>query len=149
MIHKALSTTCGGDTYSKPAPVVSQITVTDLGGNAHPTTWPGLLDTGADGTAVPLNICEDLGLTPREWRTPRGFDPKAPTRRIPLYYTRFKTEGLPEVTLLVYGVPRTNILLGRDFQAGLTLLVDGESGSLRLGQKTALSRLLIPCIRLQ
>jgi len=149
MIRDKLGTICGWDRFAFPAPVVQRISLTDLAGNAHPIRWPGLLDTGAERSAVPLEVCKELRLAPRDWRSPRGFDREATPRRTPLYYLCLLPNGLPRATLLVYGVPRTNVLLGRDFLANLIMIVDGPRGRLRIGRSTILSRILIPCIGLR
>jgi len=96
MIQGKLGTTCGRDTFAHPAPVVPRISLTDLAGHAHPTHWPGLLDTGAERSAVPFEVCEDLGLAPGDWRSPRGFDRQAAPRRVPLYYMTLVPDGSQE-----------------------------------------------------
>ena len=141
MIRKPLAKVCGSDTYSTPAPVVSGISISDLTGNMHPRAWDGLVDTAADVTAVPLAACEDLKLLPREKRSPRGFDPKAQRRLLPLYYVGLGVEGIGDLTLLAYGLERSNVLLGRDFLSGLVLLLDNECSRLQVGHHSRWTRL--------
>ena len=134
MIHGKLCKTCGACVYNEPAVVVGGIRVCDLTGNEHPEQWSGVIDTGADRTVVPLTICEGLGLSPSDKRRPSGFDPQAPLRDIPLYYVRVRVGGMGDVKLLVYGVPRSNLLLGRDFLRGSVLLVDNKRLFWQVGQ---------------
>ena len=149
MIRRRLASVCGGENYAPPAPVMEGITVCDLAGNSHPREWAGLVDTGADRTVVPLVVCEDLGLNPRDWRRPSGFDRQATPRRVPLYYLRLAADGLPDVPLLVYGVRRPSILLGRDFLSGLLLVIDSDRSWWELGRHGAWSKLVLNCLRLQ
>lgn len=147
MIRQELSTICGPDTYSLPAAVVNGIAISDLAGNAHPLDWPGLVDTGADRTVVPVQVCRDLGLAPRDSRTPRGYDRRPSAQPIPLYYIRLHLEELGDIPLLSYGIRRPNVLLGRDFLSGLVFLLDAGASRWQLGQHTVLSRVLSSLLR--
>lgn len=149
MIRDKLSKTCGDERYEIPAAVIDGITVSDPGGNAHPSPWEGLIDTGASRTVVPSVICAELGLSAWDYKVPSGFDREAAGRPIPLYRVRLAAAGLAELPLLVYGVKRSNILLGRDFLSGLLLMIDNEAGSWKLGCHTAWSKLLASCLWLR
>ena len=149
MIRERLSTTCGNDNYSVPAPVVNGLSISDLTGNRHPESWPGLVDTGAGATVVPISVCEDLKLAPRDLQRPHGFDRQAPRRDIPRYYVKVGLEGIGQFTLLAYAVQRSNVLLGRDFLSGLLLLVDSDSSRWQLGRASPWTKLILPLIALR
>lgn len=148
MIREGLSASCGDDNYANPAPVVSGIAISDLAGNSHPRRWQGIVDTGADRTVIPLGVCEDLSLSPRDWRRPRSFDREAAARQVPLYYVRMDLTEIGDITLLAYAVRRTNILLGRDFLSALVLLIDGPGSGWQLGRHSWCSRLVTRLLRL-
>lgn len=128
MMPRRLSRACGADTYATPAPVALDVSIADLAGNAHPRLWPGLVDTGADRTVVPIEACRDLQLAPRDWGMPRGFDPASRRRRFPKYYVRIGVGGVGDVPLAAYGVERQDVLLGRDFLSALVLVIDFDRG---------------------
>ena len=143
MIRRRLSSRCGPITYANAAFVLEGVTVTDLGG-IHPSApWPALVDTGANATVVPISACQELGLSPRDWRKPVGFDPSAPQPRTPVFYVRILVQGMEPAALRVYGVNRGSILLGMDFLSNLVLAIDGRRGEGQIGPGSALkSRLL-------
>lgn len=150
MISERLLKRCGADVFENPAPALSDcIVVSDLLGNKHPRLWSGLVDTGADVTVVPIEVCEDLHLTPRDRRQPRGFDPDAPRRFVPRYYLCLGVEGIGEVSLLTYAVRRSYILLGQDFLKNLVLFLDRNADCWKLGRHGLLSRILAPAFRLR
>lgn len=143
MIQARLATVCGKDRFLIPAPVVTGIRITDMKGTTHPEFWDGLVDTGADRTAVPLAVCHDLGLAARGWTRTRGFDRQARPREVPLYYVRLGTEGAGDSLLLACGVERSSVLLGRDFLSGLVLVVDGVHSRWQAGRPTFWTRLAL------
>lgn len=149
MIKARLATVCGTDSFLIPAPVVSGIRISDLEGATHPYSWDGLVDTGADRTAIPLAVCRDLGLAPRSWGRPRGFDRQAEPRRLPLYYIRAGIEGGGDSLLLAYGVERSSVLLGRDFLFGLVLLIDNVNSRWQAGRPTLLTKLALTFLALR
>jgi hypothetical protein len=148
MISDTLSNECGPSRYNIPAPVIRNVLVSDLAGNRHPEPWEGLIDTGADRSIIPITICQELHLAPRDFRCPRGFDPDASTRVLPRYYVRVNVANLGEFTLLVYGVRRSNVLLGRDFLSELVLLLDSSKDHYTLGRHTFCSNLIVAILRL-
>jgi predicted aspartyl protease len=149
MIRRRLSSRCGVETYKNGAVVLENVAVTDMKGTHHPITWDALVDTGADRSIVPISVCRGLGLAPSTWRTPVGFDPLALRLSRPLYYVRVLVPGVEAAKLLVYGIDRGHILLGRDFLAKLVLAVDSRTQTALLdGQsmlKSALLRLMALC----
>lgn len=149
MIRKALASVCGADSYSTPGPVVTGVSISDLAGNMHRQDWDGLVDTGAERTVVPLAACHELRLAPRDWRSPRGFDPQAERSRLPRYYVRLRVQGIGDLTLLTYAVARSNVLLGRDFLSGLVFLFDGELSRWKAGRHTAWTRLVCGLLALR
>ena len=149
MINGQLSETCGNRTLPVAAPIVSSVQIRDLAGNPHPQYWSALIDTGADTTVVPLAACKELGLAPRDWRYARGYDHGAQPRRTPRYYVRVEIPEVGDFPLLAFGVQRSYLLLGRDFLAGLLLLVDGESSHWKLGRRSLWTRLVLPFLALR
>jgi hypothetical protein len=148
MISEKLLRKCGTDVFQNPAPVLSdRIVVSDLAGNKHPRLWSGLIDTGADVSVVPIEVCEELKLAPRDIRLPRGFDPEAPRRPIPRYYVCLGVKGVGEVSLLAYAVRRSYILVGQDFLRGFVLLLDRDADSWKLGRHSLLSRIWARALR--
>jgi hypothetical protein len=148
MISDNLSNECGTSKYNIPASVIKSVFVSDLTGNIHPEPWEGLIDTGADRSAVPISICNQLNLAPRDLRFAQGFDHDAPIRELPRYYVRVNVTNIGEFTLLVYGVRRSNILLGRDFLSKLVFICDSSKSKYTLGKHTFWSKLIIPILRL-
>jgi hypothetical protein len=149
MIKAALSVTCGADTLSPPGPVVSGIVMGDLTGHLHPQTWAGLIDTGADRTVVPLAICRDLALSPRDMRSPHGFDPDAPSKKVPRYYLCIRVPGVQALSLLVYATNRRTVLLGRDFLAKLVFILDSPSARFAIGEPGYLNSFLLRTLALR
>lgn len=147
MISHSLSKQCGSSRYNISAPVIRNVLVSDLAGNRHPEPWEGLIDTGADRSVIPITICQQLQLGARDLRRPRGFDPHAPTRELPRYYVRLNVKKLGEFTLLVYGIARSNILLGRDFLSELVFLFDSSNEHYTLGRHTFSSNLIVRLLR--
>jgi hypothetical protein len=134
MIGGRLSRECGTDILATPAIVVMGVRISDLAGNRHPEGWPALVDTGADRTVIPLSVCQDLKLAPRDRGWPRGFDRQAPRRATDKYYVRIGVGGAGEAALMVYAVQRSSVLLGRDFLAGRVLLMDGQASKWQMGR---------------
>jgi hypothetical protein len=128
-----MSRASGKEKYSLPAVVIDGVVISDTAGVSHRERLSALVDIGADRSVIPLHVCNDLNLQTRRFASPRGFDPQAERRSIPEYYALIRVEGLREVLLRVFGVPRSNILLGRDFLTGLTLVVDSPRLTWRLG----------------
>ncbi len=125
MIRGWLTGQCGGRFLGAPAPVVVGVVVGALDGRPHPRAWEGLIDTGAYRSVVPREICDELGLVPREWREPAGFDPGAPVRPSPVYFLVACLPGIGDVRLKAYGVPKSYLVLGRDLLQGLSFCMDG------------------------
>jgi len=149
MIRAALGTVCGGETYEPPAPIVRGVRIWDLTGSVHPQVWDGLVDTAGDRTVIPLAVCRDLNLAARDKRSTKGFDRQAKASLLPRYYVRVGVEDIGEVSLLVYGVERPSVLLGRDFLSGLLLLMDAGRSQWWLGRPTCVTRCLLPFLALR
>jgi hypothetical protein len=143
MFKAPFSIRLGSDLQVTPAPIIERVTLSDEVGNQHPSEWPGLIDTGADRSAVPISACHYLRLLPHNFKNVRGFDPSQPAVNRPLYMVRLHVGGLQPVPLLAYGVERQTILLGRDFLSKFTLVIDGPSSSFMIGQPRPLTRHLL------
>jgi hypothetical protein len=146
MIRGRLSTICGDDVFLDPAPILNDVFITDLTGNRHPRQWSGLIDTGADRSCVPLSVCQDLRLAARDFTRVSGFDREAPRRELPRYYVRIGAGGIGDLTILAYGVQRSNVLLGRDFLTGLCLLINDKSAKWALGGPSICTKILAPIL---
>jgi len=141
--------TANSRNLAPPAPLLSGLVIADLAGGDHPDRYVGMIDTGADRTVVPLRACQDLSLTPRDWKSPGGFDPIAPKRKIPLYYVTIRLEGVTDVPLLAYAVEQDMLLLGRDFLAGLVFVSDGALSEFVLGRHGMLSKWFLKMLPLR
>ncbi len=148
MSHVILSSASGSYKFNNPAPVVHSVSVSDLLGTTHPQRWDALVDTGADRSAVPLTICEQLQIKPCDWRKPWGFDPRAPRPRRPLYWVRIVVTGVGDIPLKAYGIDRSDILLGRDFLSALLLVVDSPGSRWRIRRVSRWAQLCLRFLRL-
>jgi predicted aspartyl protease len=137
MIRAPLSTICGTSEYRNPAPVLTRVSLADLIGHKHPTEWPGIIDTGADVSVVPVAACNDLNLQPYDWAKPCGFSGRSASEWIPIYFICVQIDGLGEFPLRrVYGVQRANLLIGRDLLKSLMFLFNGHANHFELGRHT-------------
>lgn len=151
MIAEPLAGRCGDDRCSPPAPVVSNISISDLIGNTHPERWEGLLDTAANRTAIPIRACKELGLVPVDHVRPVLADRALRGELRPLYQVRLNIHGLAHQELRVYGIQRPNILLGRDLLilTGLFVLLDYHRLRWVAGRPTWVSRLSCSLLHLR
>ncbi len=92
--------------------------------------WDGLIDTGAEQTAIPWKCRKLSGVArTRDLTTLGGFDPRVPRRKYPTYIVVLKTPSLGPVKLKVIAIPRRRtVLLGRDFLKGHVFAYDGPNG---------------------
>lgn len=119
-----LSRQYGYLTCENPAVVIKNVIVSDLLGNVFPESFDGLVDTGADRSVIPLRICDALGLPILEFSSAVGFDGTVSQRSI--HWAYFKIEGIDDMPLKVFVVPRRSILLGRDFLRSMLLIMDNS-----------------------
>lgn len=149
MIRGKSSTTCGTDVYQVPAVVLPQVRIADFSGKAHPHRWPALVDTGADRSVVPISACRELGLAPRGLAAPVGFNRAIPRTEVPVYYISIGLPGIGDFPLRVYGVERSNVLVGRDLLslARCVMVLDSDRLSWQMGRQTILSKALLAVLR--
>lgn len=149
MITQPLSLRCGQNEYMNPAIVLEGVVVSDMKGKLHEEKWDAVVDTGADRSIIPLSVCHDLGLSPREKRYPRGFDGKVGSEPTPIFYLCVLVKGFEPTELGVYGIKRGNILLGRDFLKNAVLVMDSRTQMSQIGKcsvlRSALLRILAVC----
>lgn len=118
--------------------MLSDVIVRDLQNQPHPTQWHAKVDTGADRSAIPVQICHDLGLVPRCFEPVSGFSRSAPPPQVPVYYLTVEVPGFSPITLRVYGVQRQSILLGRDFLENMVFLMNARGSRFALARWTPL-----------
>jgi predicted aspartyl protease len=88
------------------------------------------LDTGADRTCVPVQLVDKLGVPCKDKERFTGFDGKEV--RLPVYIVSLRVLGREFPELLVAGVLRDHVLLGRDVLNGMLLSLDGPRQWFRL-----------------
>ena len=142
MIRGYLAHSCGDDAFAYPAPVLTDISVSDLAGATHPQAWEGLVDTGAGRTVIPAQICLDLGIPHHDSRRVHGYDRKL-SQRLSTYYVRIGVGGIGPLPILAYGAERTSILIGRDILSALVMAIDGKKSTFWIGKPTTQIRTLL------
>lgn len=148
MICEPLRESCGRAIYTNPAPVIRRAFLADLSGNRHPLNWSGVIDTGADFSVVPVSACQDLGLTPRDWSRPRGFDHREVRDRVPIYYVRIQIDNVGDFCSKAYGVQRDTLLIGRDLLVHLAFVFDGKATRFQVGQHSFWTKSAFRVLRL-
>jgi hypothetical protein len=136
-----LSKLCSGSNYSIPAPVVKGVQVSTEHGQFCDRDLEALIDTGAERTLVPIEVCEALQAIPTDYAAIQGFDRSVQPSRCPKYYLRIKVPTLPLVFRPVYGVERASILLGRDFLSDFVFSLHSPTGSFSISCDSWLKRL--------
>ncbi len=124
MITGKLSQKCGLFRHENPALVIYNIRVRDLSGYIFPEPLDGLVDTGADQSAIPQVIRTRLGLSITGFKNVRGFDNMEKTWPVCRVY--FIVEGVGKIPLNVFVTSRSYILLGRDFLRKMLLVMDNK-----------------------
>ncbi len=150
MLRGPLTTRSGQDKYAYGAPVLKGITVCDLLGQPHPESWDAVVDTGADRSVVPLQVCQTLKLPVRFIANAKGADRSESYRNRPLYLVRLVAPGMGDVTVTAWGLDRGNVLLGRDVLTKLQLLFlfDGYASRWGLHHSTWGGRLVLRAMQL-
>jgi len=133
MIRQTLSRQGIGYAFRCPAPVAEDVIVEDLHNNRHPHGWTAVVDTGGDGTVVPMQVCRDLALPAVGRRRIRSLDPGSPGRDYSLFWVTIRLDGVQEVVLKVIAVERPTLILGRDFLAQCLFQMDGPTSRWLLG----------------
>ena len=131
MIRGNLLMRYGGNTQENAALVIQNVMIGDLIGNVFPEPLDGLVDTGADRSAVPLRICSALKLEILNRLRVVGFDGRVKECSSYLVYIKIKPFG--DVPLEVFGVERTSVLLGRDYLKSMLLIMDKRVQKYGLG----------------
>ena len=111
-----------------PAPFLSVEISALIGTQAQ--SIPAKIDTGADITAIPTQVIDQLGLTPAGEIKVEGYDGRSSTSYyydIILQIDRLKLTGLAAIPL-----HEEYALLGRDVLNQLQLLLDGPALTLEI-----------------
>jgi predicted aspartyl protease len=144
MNRYALSLASPDEHSEIPAPILQGVQLSDPQGNYHPSKWPAKLDTGASCSVIPIKVCLDLGLKPRDQRTTFGFDRSE--KLLSVYYVQITVPGYKPFPVGAIAAPRQSILLGRDFLKKMVFLLNSPESWLALAYRTpvrgALSNLL-------
>jgi predicted aspartyl protease len=117
------------DTPPAPAALVDLIHPTDDARRAE--SRPGLIDTGADQTVIPIRLVDDLGLIQVGEVVVKGYD--GSTQRRPTYLVRFAIHTFPPIdvtAIALDGVP--NIIVGRDVLNRYTVTLKGRESMLEI-----------------
>lgn len=137
MILKARLSPLPNNRYLAPVLKDLRVTVLPRGSppRTHPNPWTGVIDTGADISAAPLEILESLGAVPIRWgrlisavhSSKKNKETKEtaenlalqnenkPALKKPIYSVQLLVPQLPAVELEMFGLERSYFLLGRDF----------------------------------
>jgi len=108
--------------YSPPA-LILPIPFRNLG-SFDALTHESKVDTGADMTAIPVQLKTRLGLKPYTRRRSKGaLDLEYVT--MPTFLLEYSLDGSEYVELEVLTTARPYVLLGRDVLKGLVLIADG------------------------
>ena len=130
-----LSPKCGSKQYMNPAAVISDLQIVDLFGHPNPENFDGLIDSGADRSAVPLRACKELKLKVAGYVNAYGFDHISKTH--PVYWVYIRAMGLDDILVKAYGVrERDTVLLGRDFLKKLLFVMNSRNSRWTLDTST-------------
>jgi len=95
-------------------------------------TRRGKIDTGADLSAIPYNVVEELALEPMGMRYILGYNRTVPSQGRPLYYVDTELAGYIFKSIQVIGAARPDILIGRNILNNLTLVLKGKSNTFEI-----------------
>ena len=107
-----------------PAPFLP-VQLASLAERSESVTVQAKLDTGADLTAIPITLIEQLRLMPAGEIEVEGYDRHRATIRA--YDVNLQVDQLRVNGLLVIGFAEDYVLLGRDVLNHLRLLLDGPA----------------------
>lgn len=132
-MRERFSRAYGGEVTRFAAPVLREVFISDRYGVARSEPLEALVDTGADMSAIPLQIAESLRVEPIDYRSP-GVATRTHSAQHPIYLVGVSAPGLTVEGLRVWGFHRSSVVLGRDFmqRLGLTLVCDFKRGTFAL-----------------
>ena len=113
------------DTSWSPAAPFLPVRLASLAEQSTAIAVQAKLDTGADLTAVPATVIEQLRLMPAGEIEVEGYDGRCTTIRA--YDVNLEIDHLTITGLLVIGFAEDYVLLGRDVLNQLRLLLDGPA----------------------
>ena len=113
------------DTSWSPAAPFLPVRLASLAEQSTAIAVQAKLDTGADLTAVPATVIEQLRLMPAGEIEVEGYDGRCTTIRA--YDVNLEIDQLTITGLLVIGFAEDYVLLGRDVLNQLRLLLDGPA----------------------
>jgi predicted aspartyl protease len=120
-----LSTPHGYDRSYSPPALILQVTV------RHPVltksvTVPAKIDTGADASAIPSSVKDELRLEPAGEANVTGYKNKRKKKEA-VYYVGFTVEGYQSNLASVIATEKDYALLGRNVLNQLKLTADGKN----------------------
>lgn len=107
-----------------PAPFVP-VRLSNLAGGPEAASVPAKIDTGADVSAVPTGLVNQLGLVPAGEIQVEGYDGQISA--VHVYDVVLGILDLRIIGLAVIAIPENYVLLGRDVLNTLRLLFDGPA----------------------
>jgi predicted aspartyl protease len=113
------------DTSWLPAAPFLPVRIASLAERSETIVVQAKLDTGADLTAVPYALIEQLHLMPAGEIEVEGYDSRRATIRA--YDVNLQIDQLAANGLLVIGFAEDYVLLGRDVLNHLRVLLDGPA----------------------
>lgn len=149
MIRGPLSGIAGFERCNPHAIVVPSLIVESPYGQRSSRPRDGLVDTGADRSALPADLIPELSLREVNRISIRGYDGSRSLQRV--YCCELTVTGLGRVRLNPVATYHSHFLLGRDFLAafgGLLLVSDHEKGTWSLRKTSVLWKTLGRLLRL-
>ena len=149
MIRGPLSGIAGLERCNPPAIVVPSLLVESPYGQRSLRPWDGLVDTGADRSALPADLIRELSLREVNRISIRGYDGSRSLQRV--YCCELTVTGLGKVRLNPVATYHSHFLLGRDFLAafdGLILLLDERRRTWSIRDRSHFWRLMFRIFRL-
>lgn len=114
------------DTAYVPAMPVIDVTVTTPGQRHTSTTIRALVDSGADGSLIPIDILEQVGARYVDKARMRGI--LGHTQMVDIYLTTLQIGGNWVHSVRVIAVEGTEAVLGRNVLNHLVITLDGLAG---------------------
>lgn len=112
--------------HDPPAPVIN-ITIT-IPDSSRCKKIPGLIDTGADGTLIPMSIIDDLNLQPVSECDTFDYDGRYTGKKI-TYAANISLEKINSDLIEVLPLEdNEEAIIGRDILNKLTILLKGKKG---------------------
>lgn len=110
-------------TTTPPAPFV-HVTIFANDGSGRSSEWPAQLDCGADRTIIPVEVADELGLTPGGEFAAMGLG--GAVILLPSFLVHLAIRQKAPISVVVAASPEEPyVLLGRDVLNNYRVLLDG------------------------